>query len=178
MENLVKEAHGRRTEERSSAAEGAPGCQHRERSCQKLLFPSRQMCAEAKGWKRRGEGTILKVRSVLLRRAAHVTEVEQTEREDGGRKEKPMTISSACHSQGSPCAPHTPLGPKAGPVLISFPSSPIFTHVTESGRGVLQAAVIHFVMTLLSKPTKMYTTGAFQEKLGRTAPQICTHECK
>lgn len=47
------------------------------------------------------------------RRAAHVTEVEQTEWEDGGREEKPMTISSVCHSQGSPCAPHTPLGPKA-----------------------------------------------------------------
>lgn len=49
----------------------------------------------------------------LRGRAAHVTEVEQKEWEDGGREEKPMTISSVCHSQGSPCAPHTPLGPKA-----------------------------------------------------------------
>lgn len=107
----ARPAHGRR----SSAAEGAPGCHHRERSCQKLLLPSQQMCAGAKGWKRRGgrHNPESSIGAPQRRRAAHVTEVEQTEWEDGGRKEKPMTISSVCHSQGSPCAPHTRLGPKA-----------------------------------------------------------------
>lgn len=78
--------------------------------------------------------------------AAHDTEGEQTEWEDGGRKEKPMTISSVCHSQGSPCAPRVPLGPKAGPVPMAPPSSAIFTHVIEAARVVLHAAIIHLLL--------------------------------
>lgn len=84
-----------------------------------------------------------------------------------------MTISSVCHSQGSPCASRIPLGPKAGPVPIPPlpppPSSAIFSHVTEAARVVLHAAIIHLVLPLPSKShetcmTLEFPHDAFQGK--------------
>lgn len=80
-----------------------------------------------------------------------------------------MTISSVCHSQGSPCAPRIPLGPKAGSVPLAPPSSAVFTHVTEAARVVVHAAIVHLVLPLPSRSHETCMTfefphGTFQGK--------------
>lgn len=68
--NILVKKRARPAHGSASAAKvrrGAPGCHHRRRSCQKLLFPPRQMCGGGQRLEEAGgKGTILKVRSVSL----------------------------------------------------------------------------------------------------------------